>query len=414
MTSKDSGFNGYTSRYGKHFDPIKCSISNSWTKNLDQHRMSFYVNGRTPGDSQLLLSTGSPMSDEYYSSNELSSGEILLHSDFQQSRQQYPQPICSDIDWNLTYNSPVTVGCLADPTFNMSFLGVGEQPASVAGASHFAGELPMELLPEEYRSFLLPRCTDMWSRPPSPIFQTSPSPIDDCFFDPKGVISKPMNIAAIVGQEGGGELVIKTFDESKDGSFLFVTTNNVEELRVIFRERGLEVQDIGKTRTPGVLVVLFKTHEIAKRAFTTQQEIGMRMVPPTFTKRYWFKNPSPKFHVMFETTRRLTIKSGKSSSNVKVGDFLMMDAKMGRGCIVLADQMKGHRMRVVGYIGKFMNIDGLITEQKYISQRKMVGWISTQCHKTKEKFVMRKSMNEIKDYVYDGAIAVDDEMIAVE
>jgi len=85
-----------------------------------------------------------------------------------------------------------------------------------------------------------------------------------------------------VGQD---ELVEKTFDELMDGSFLFVTTNNVGELKLILRWRGLEVQDIGKTRTPGVLVVLFKRHESAKRAFTAQQEIGIRMVPPSNTKK---------------------------------------------------------------------------------------------------------------------------------
>merc|ERR1719233_2160325 len=186
-----------------------------------------------------------------------------------------------------------------------------------------------------------------------------------------------------------------------DGSFLFVTTDNVEKLQLILRERGLDVQDIGKTRTPGVLVVLFKTHEFAKRAFTTQQEIGIRMVPPKFTRRYWFKNASPKFPVIFETTRRLTVKTGKSSSNVKIGDFLMMDAKKGRGCLILADQLKGHRMRVVGYIGQFMNTDGHIVEQKYMLKQNIVGWISTQSHQTGQKFVIRKSMNKIEDYVYN-------------
>jgi len=210
-----------------------------------------------------------------------------------------------------------------------------------------------------------------------------------------------------VGQEDDTELVEKTFDELMDGSFLFVTTNNVGELELILRERGLEVQDIGKTRTPGILVVLFKTHESAKRAFTTQQEIGMRMVPPRFTKKNWLKNPSPKFHVIFETTRRLTVKYGKSSCNIKVGDFLMTDARMGKGCLILADQMKGRRLRVVGYIGKFRRADGIILEQKSLSERKIMGWISTQCHKTKEKFVFRRSMNEIEDYVYVGMQALE-------
>lgn len=245
----------------------------------------------------------------------------------------------------------------------------------------------------------------MFSPPPSPILQASSSPIEDAVFDWKNLLSNSiLEKRNIFGSEYGREIVEKTFDESTDGSFLFVTTNNVEELKVIFYELGLEFQDIGKSRTPGVLVVLFKTHEFAKRAFTTQKKIGVRMEPPRLTRRYWFKNPSPQFHVVFLTTRRLTVKCGKSSSNVKVGDFLMVDSRSGIGCTVLADQMKGHRLRVVGYIGKFMHTDGRIVEKKSLSDPETVGWISTQCHKSKEKFVVRVSMNEIEDYLYNGGM----------
>jgi len=296
------------------------------------------------------------------------------------------------------------VGYMASPTLNTSCLGVGEPAPGIAGRvkNSCDRELSMDLVLEDCLGLMVPRSINMWSPPPSPIFQNSPTPIEEHFSDLQSIFSNTiLQSRSIVGQDNNMDIVEKTFDETMDGSFLFVTTNNVEKLQIILRERGLDVQDIGKTRTPGVLVVLFKTHEIAKRAFTTQREIGIRMLPPKFTKRYWFKNPSPKFTVVFETTRRLTVKAGKSSSNVKLGDFLMTDAKKGRGCLVLADQMKGHRMRVVGFIGKFMTTDGRIIEQKSMSKQIIEGWISTQSHQTLQKFVLRKSMNKVEDYVYE-------------
>jgi len=340
------------------------------------------------------------MSDGYYSGNEMMSGEVPLESEFQHNLTQYSRPIQKESDWTLTYCP--NVGFMGAPTMT-SCIGLEEQKTIIPERfqDHFPSQLSIKVLPKEYRRFMEPGITSMYTPPLSPIFQTTPSPVEDTFSDLQIGFSNSMNMRTRVGKEDGIELVQKKFDESTDGSYLYVTTDNVDVLKFIFRERGLGIQDIGRTRTPGVLVVLFKTHEFAKRAFTTQQEIGIKMQPPSFTKRYWFKNPSPKFHVIFETTRRLTVKSGKSSSNAKVGDFLMTDARIGKGCLVLADQMKGHRMRVVGYKGKFICTDGIIKEQKSMSERKFVGWISTQCHKTKEKFILRKSMNEIEDYIFD-------------
>jgi len=395
MTNKAFVFNGYSS-YGKHFD------GNSSGEGLDQHSIPFSSNRRAAEVSQLFSSAGSAMSDEYFSSSDLMSGETLWEPEFQNNGTQYSRQIRSGIDWNPAYY-PEDVDYLAAPA---SCQGVKVQRNGIPEKfqEHFVNDLPQEFIPDDRRRFMVPKHQDIWSIPPSPIFQSSPSSVEDMLPGFQAIFTNPKKMRAQDCQKNGSELVTKTFDESADGSFLFVTTNNVEKLKVVLRERGLEVQDIGRTSTVDVLVVLFKKHEFAKRAFTIQKEIGIRMVPPSPTKRYWLKNPSPKFHVIFETTRRLTVKNGKSNSNMKVGDFLMTNARSGKGCLVLADQMKGHRLRVVSYVGKFMRTDGIIIKQNCMIERKTVGWISTQCHKTKEKFVLRRSMNEIKDYVYDDVM----------
>jgi len=67
--------------------------------------------------------------------------------------------------------------------------------------------------------------------------------------------------------------------------------------------------------------------------------------------------------------------------------------------------LKGHRLRVVGFVGKFKSIDGRIIEKiaaPAMEDRTVIGWISTQCNKTKKKFVLRKSGNRIEDYVHDN------------
>jgi len=406
MTVKTHVCNAYTTVNRMQFNPMECNISDSTTENLDQYKKPFYGRRKTYGVFHTFSSSDSSTIDEYRSTNKKSSSweSNLL------PKAEYCRPIRIDNDWTLMYNSPNAVGCVAAPTLNTSWLGEGKPIADITGRAeaNFDREPSVELLQEDYlRLMVPPRNINMWSPPPSPIFQSSPSQIEDHISELQSVFSIPMlQLRSVVGQDTDIELFEKTFDETKDGSFLFVTTNNAKKLLLLFRKQGLEVQDIAKTRTPGVLVVLFKTHEIAKRAFTTQREIGVRMVPPKSTKRFWFKNPSPNCPVIFETTRRLTVKAGKSSSNVRIGDFLMMDAKKGRGCLVLADQMKGHRMRIVGYIGKFIDTCGRIIEQTSMSKQMVVGWISTKSYKTNQKFVLRKSMNEITDYVYSDEFQV--------
>jgi len=198
--------------------------------------------------------------------------------------------------------------------------------------------------------------------------------------------------------------IMEYFDEVEDGSHLFVTYDNAEKLCNILVGIGLEVKAIENTRFYGVLVVLFNKHRSAKQAFFRQKEIGIKMVPPTFTIKNWYRNPNPKFHVMFMTRRRLSVKTGKSLANSTIGDFLMTDANNELGCVVWADQMKGHRLRVVAFIGKFMHLDGVIEERlekDCFEKMKFIGWISTTCSKTREKFVDRVNWNTIEEYVYD-------------
>jgi len=397
MAIKAPMFNGHTAVFKN-----QCQKNNSTENVVHQNQIPFYKNWYASESSRFFpFPTKSLTSEEHNSSSDMMSGEALWESESENEVNEYFSPYGN----NLTVSfSDGTIGCLEEPAYIASSLNVGNRCTSLP--SGHQDHLSMELTADEYPRCLVPRSRNMWSPPPSPIFQTSPSPVGDTFSN-QFCLSNPMNIRTDIGQANGTEIVEKTFDESIDGSFLYVTTSNVVNLKLILSERGLEARDISKTRTPGVLVVLFKTHEDAKRAFTTQKEFRVRMVPPPYSKRYWFKNPSPKFHVIFETTRRLTVKSGKSSCNVKVGDFLMTDSRMGKGCLILADQMKGRRLRVAAYIGKFRRTDGIIIEQNFFSERKVVGWISTQCYKTKEKFVLRRSMNTIEHYLYKGINAVE-------
>lgn len=201
------------------------------------------------------------------------------------------------------------------------------------------------------------------------------------------------------------ELVKNNLNHSEEMSVLLVTTDLPWKLRRFLDLKGHFVHDICQTHTPGVLAVLFKNHVIAKRSFVRQKEFCVKMVPYCWYKGNWFKNPSPKFHVMFRITRRLTVKSGKSIMQTKVGDLLMSDAKSGRGCTIWADQLKGQRLRVVGFTGKFMYPDGSTVERRFpprAEERRTIGWISTMCHKTMKKLVVRISMTQIADYLYNN------------
>jgi len=287
MSTKTEVCNNYIRVYGTVLYHRDCGVANSTTENLDQNRKPFYGNRNTCGVFQNFpLSSESSMIDEYHSRSEKVTAETSWEVELS-PKYEFSTHIRSENDWNLKYNS-TAVGCLATPTLNTSWLGVGEPTADMPGRgeNNFDRELSMDLVQGDYLGLMVPRNINMWSPPTSPIFHCSPSQTED-LCELQSVFSIPMlQLGSIVGQNNGIELFEKKFNETTDGSFLFVTTNTADKLLFLLRERGIEVQDIGKTRTPGVLVVLFKTHEFAKRAFTTQREIGIRMVPPKYTRKY--------------------------------------------------------------------------------------------------------------------------------
>jgi len=195
-----------------------------------------------------------------------------------------------------------------------------------------------------------------------------------------------------------------TYEEfQRDGcSNLFATWHGShEELVTKFNHLQLDV-DIHRTLDPKVYNVVFEIHTNARRAFSFQKEIGLRMVPPKQSQRNWLRNPSPNYFVKFETKSRIIARRGKSMCQKIVGTFLMSNFREGRGCEIWADQLKGNRIRIVGCEGRFMLPDGTI---KYLTKlpskgAKPIGWVSHRSRQTKKDFVLRRSGNTISEYLY--------------
>jgi len=368
---------------------------------LNDHRNSAIAieNDAYPLSMSEEASTGS---FEYNSSSEPMSLEGVTIPELKDSITQYSS-YEDDIGQSLAFNSfangnfvPRSSNCrrsmpsIDKVSFMDNYISAGFGRESVAGG--YIGDINNQL-PSAHR--------------------IPPSPVHNFFSKVPDVAPKPVSWKALIEKNAAEQekresqkLVDSNPDDFKDGSFLFATAENQEELKETLTKEGLEIHNIWKTKTSGVLAVMFSSHEIAKQAFTRQKEIGVRLVPQSSTRRYWYKNPSPNFHVIYETTRRLTVKSGKSFSNRTVGDFLMKNARMERGCIIWADQMKGYRLRVVGFVGKFVKADGRVivcNKPPSMDERNVIGWVSTQCNVTKTKFVLRLSGNQIADYLYTRA-----------
>jgi len=167
----------------------------------------------------------------------------------------------------------------------------------------------------------------------------------------------------------------------------------------------LESRIIQTTLAQNIYNVVFETHAIARRAFCKQREIGIRMVPPKNSRRNWLRNPCPRFHVKYETKSRLIIRKGKSVRHEVVGSFLMSSSKNQKGCFLWADQLKGNRIRIVGYEGKFMFPNGKIVAMKVTPsdgpETKSIGWVSYRNRQTKEDFVIRRSGILLREYIHD-------------
>jgi len=183
------------------------------------------------------------------------------------------------------------------------------------------------------------------------------------------------------------------------GSNLYVTWSGSRgELVEKLHSFKLEVGGVFRTSDQNLWNVMFESHPTARKAFTMQHLIRLRMVPPKTTNRIWFRNPSPKFLVQYETKRRLVVRKGRAECHDIVGELL-------KGCLITADQLKGHRIRVVCCEGSFMFPGGKIVEMKGVlnesSEKTSLGWVSHRCKYTKESLVIRRSWNMLSDYIYN-------------
>lgn len=187
------------------------------------------------------------------------------------------------------------------------------------------------------------------------------------------------------------------------GSNLFISwCGTASELLVKLLNLNFQIKTVSRTRDERIFDVIFHNHINARKAFLRQREIQLRMVPPKNSHRNWMKNPSPKFLVKFETKFRLIVKKGKAECHDIVGELLMSNYKKQRGCIIWADQLKGHRIRVVTCEGNFMFPDGRIVKMRGVNSETKIplGWISYRSKRTREWFITRLSGNELEDYIY--------------
>jgi len=188
------------------------------------------------------------------------------------------------------------------------------------------------------------------------------------------------------------------------GSNLFISWSGPEaELVEKLQNFQLEVREVLRTTDSNICNVIFQTHPIARKAFTMQQRIRLRIVPPIRSHRIWFRNPSPTFLVKYETKCRLVVRRGKAECHGIVGELL-------KGCLITADQLKGNRIRVKCCEGSFILPGGKVVEMKggqnnseknNSGKNSSLGWISYRCKYTNESFVARRSWNKLGDYIYN-------------
>jgi len=194
--------------------------------------------------------------------------------------------------------------------------------------------------------------------------------------------------------------------EQNGCSNLYATwSGNELELKEKLQSERIAVVMICRTSEKYVYNVIFDNHVSARKAFLKQLELQIRMVPPKNSCRNWLRNPSPNFLVKFETKYRLVVKKGKAECHDIVGDLLMSNSKEQEGCLIWADQLKGHRIRVVKCVGNFMFPSGRVVAMKGVTsdsnRKKPLGWISYRCRYSRELFVTRRSWNSLGDYIYN-------------
>jgi len=188
-------------------------------------------------------------------------------------------------------------------------------------------------------------------------------------------------------------------------SNLFITWKGQKSnLLAKLRHEKLEVSQCFITTKENVFNVVFQDHKNARKAFTNQLDIHLRMLPPRKSTRKWFRCPSLAFLVKYETKFRLTIRSGRASSSDIVGEFLMTNFGDKKGCYLWADQLKGHRIRVVGARGYLQLPNGRVIYLNYTpnvdGKNKSIGWVSYRSKYTRQDFVIRRSGNILGEYIY--------------
>jgi len=187
-------------------------------------------------------------------------------------------------------------------------------------------------------------------------------------------------------------------------------SGTADQLRVELVKKNVEVHSIRITPIKGLWDVVFDSHPSARKAFNTQREIKIRMVPPRSSRRHWFRNPGSNFLVKYETKCRLAIRERKAVTSELVGELLMSgsNSEEQKGCYIWADRLKGHRIRIVGCVGKFMfpfPSERVIDMQEIPSElvvNEPIGWVSYRGRYTREVFAVRISKNRLEDYIYHG------------
>jgi len=178
------------------------------------------------------------------------------------------------------------------------------------------------------------------------------------------------------------------------GSNLFITWSGAKEALVDkLKSFKLKVREVLSTRDKNICNVIFESHPIARKAFTMQQQICVRIVPPKNSQRVWFRNPSPTFLVKFETKCELPLRQGKAECHDLVG-------YLQKGCLVTADQLKGNRIRIISCKGTIV-YPGRKSDEMMGGMKTSLGWISYRTKNTNESLVIRRSWNKLEDYVYN-------------
>jgi len=96
---------------------------------------------------------------------------------------------------------------------------------------------------------------------------------------------------------------------------------------------------------------------------------------------------------------------GKAECHSVVGELLMSNQDQ-KGCLILADKLKGNRIRIVSCVGNFMFPGGKVVWMNGVStessQNAVLGWITYRCRDTRKLFVTRRSGIQLQDYIYTG------------